>query len=309
MEIIVQTGGLMRHVGWEEGSRMLKDIGFAGVDWNLDAHVNRAAFKDGVLPKDHFFLHSPDEIKRNLDHQLQPMLAAGLEIRQAHAPFPPYMATMPELMDLSVRMYKSILPFCSQIGVKDIVVHGVPWFANDPNQPTFEDNWDLNMRLYEPLIPVLLECSTRVCLENLFCNHRGHLVEAVCSNVNQAQAMVDALNAKAGRDVFGFCVDTGHLNLLGKVQSQFIGQMGKRVTALHIHDNDGTRDEHLAPYTGCIDWDDFIKGLKIAGYRGDICFETFQQVAPERVSKDVVPVWLQAIYGIGEAFRKRLTEE
>ena len=75
MEIIVQTGGLMRHVGWEEGSRMLKDIGFAGVDWNLDAHVNRAAFKEGVLPKDHFFLHSPDEIKKNLDHQLQPMRA------------------------------------------------------------------------------------------------------------------------------------------------------------------------------------------------------------------------------------------
>lgn len=306
MKIIVQTGGVMRSFGWEEGCKMVKDAGFDGVDWNLDALVPRPEIHAGKLDWDHFYFKSVDVIKSNVEKQMNPILRSGLEIRQAHAPFPPYLPNVPGLLDYMVQMYISMLPFCQEIGVRDIVVHGIPWFQGDPAQPTRQDNWDLNMKLYEPLIPVLLQGNTRVCLENLFYGHKGRILEGVCSDIDEAKAMIDTLNAKAGKDVFGFCVDTGHLNLLSKSQSQFIGAMGKRVTALHIHDNDGARDEHLCPYTGCIDWEDFLLGLQQAGYTGDICFETFQQVVADRIPVDVAPIWLRTIHDIGETFRNKL---
>ena len=306
MEIIVQTGGLMRTVGWEEGSKMLRDAGFTGVDWNLDAHVSRPDINAGKLDRDHIYLQSIDQIREALNWQLEPMLRHGLQIRQGHAPFPPYSPNVPGLLDYMVEMYINMLPYAQELGMHDIVVHGIPWFQGDSNQPTREDNWELNMKLYEPLIPVLLKGNMRVCLENLFYGHKGRLLEGVCSDVHEAVKMVDTLNAKAGRDVFGFCVDTGHLNLLNKSQSQFIGTMGKRVTALHIHDNDSRSDQHMCPYFGNIDWDDFLLGLQQAGFTGDICFETFNQVLPEHSSREAIPVWLRTIHDIGETFRSKL---
>ena len=56
-----------------------------------------------------------------------------------------------------------------------------------------------------------------------------------------------------------------------------------RLTILHIHDNNGDGDFHLAPFTQrtfkenytSTDWDAFIKGLKEIGYTGPLSFETF----------------------------------
>jgi sugar phosphate isomerase/epimerase len=309
MEIMVQTGGLMRAVGYEKGSLMLRDAGFTGVDWNIDGLVDRKKVERGELDRDHLYFKSTQEILDAVSPMLEPMLKQGLHINQAHAPFPPHFPGVPELYDYAVEMYVNMLPFCQEVGIKNLVLHGISWNQGDPKQPSYQDNWDLNVKMYEALIPQLVKGEMKVCLENLFYRYNGRPMEGICSNLQEAQRMVDHLNAKAGKDVFGFCVDTGHLNLLNKSQSQFIGGMGKRVACLHIHDNNGHDDEHLCPYTGNIDWDDFIVGLRQAQYRGDICFETFRQIMPERVAPEVVPAWLRCIHDIGETFRDKVLAE
>jgi sugar phosphate isomerase/epimerase len=46
-----------------------------------------------------------------------------------------------------------------------------------------------------------------------------------------------------------------------------------RVVFTHIHDNNGTKDQHLVPGRGTIDWERLIGDLNQANYSGPLNFE------------------------------------
>ena len=69
-----------------------------------------------------------------------------------------------------------------------------------------------------------------------------------------------------------FCWDCGH------EYSRLVGDrpmplFGKRLAALHIHDNFLTRDQHLIPFTGKIDFEVIAKQLAWSGYDGTLMLE------------------------------------
>jgi sugar phosphate isomerase/epimerase len=49
--------------------------------------------------------------------------------------------------------------------------------------------------------------------------------------------------------------------------------LGKRLVCLHIADNNGSHDEHLAPFCGTVDWLAILRTLKEIGYTGDLTYE------------------------------------
>jgi sugar phosphate isomerase/epimerase len=51
-----------------------------------------------------------------------------------------------------------------------------------------------------------------------------------------------------------FCFDIGHAHIEDGVELSF-ETMHDLVATIHVHDNHGEKDEHLAPYGGNIDWD------------------------------------------------------
>ncbi|HEV2289011.1 MAG TPA: sugar phosphate isomerase/epimerase family protein [Candidatus Acidoferrales bacterium] len=51
-----------------------------------------------------------------------------------------------------------------------------------------------------------------------------------------------------------FCFDIGHAHIEDGVELSF-ETMRDLVATIHVHDNHGEKDEHLAPYSGNIDWD------------------------------------------------------
>lgn len=59
----------------------------------------------------------------------------------------------------------------------------------------------------------------------------------------------------------GVCLDVGHANITVGV-AQAISTLGKRIATVHVHDNNGTKDEHLWPGDGNIDWPTTADGLK-----------------------------------------------
>ncbi len=72
----------------------------------------------------------------------------------------------------------------------------------------------------------------------------------------------------------GICLDTGHLHLAGACQSKFIRDTGENLKALHIADNDGTGDQHLAPFgQGTVDWMDVMQALSEIKYDDLFNFE------------------------------------
>lgn len=56
--------------------------------------------------------------------------------------------------------------------------------------------------------------------------------------------------------VVRFCLDTGHVNVFSHLSiTRWWDMIGDRVVALHLHDNDGLSDDHLAPGEGTFDFE------------------------------------------------------
>ena len=98
-----------------------------------------------------------------------------------------------------------------------------------------------------------------ICLENVDKQQAGEL-----------RTIIDA----AGGEGLAICLDTGHLNVIKGNQGKFIRESGRLLQALHLHDNDGSGDQHLLPYgVGNIDWADVFAALKEIRYQGLMNFE------------------------------------
>ncbi len=92
-----------------------------------------------------------------------------------------------------------------------------------------------------------------------------------CPPQARALRVLDRLDA-ASRAAYGFVLDTGHSNIDGD-----LAEVGARVRdhmiSLHLNDNDGRADAHLAPGEGTVDWLAVRALLQGIGYRGVVLHE------------------------------------
>jgi sugar phosphate isomerase/epimerase len=84
-----------------------------------------------------------------------------------------------------------------------------------------------------------------------------------------------------GIDV-GVCLDYGHAHLMGDLGEAIESVSGHLLTT-HVHDNGGTRDDHLVPYAGSIDWDVAMMETQKIGYDGTLMFEVADSGDPVNV--------------------------
>ena len=73
-------------------------------------------------------------------------------------------------------------------------------------------------------------------------------------------------------EYLGICFDTGHANIIGD-PAEYMKDLGKRMTTLHVSDNDGSYLSHLPPGEGGINWDKFACVLKEAEFEGVFMLE------------------------------------
>ena len=308
MKISIQDAGTCDSLGIEAGYAAIAAAGFDAIDWNLDhalpANKIRALQLGGCI-----FERSTSEILEHYADELAVIRKNKLTITQCHAPFPAYIPGHPEVLDYMLRVYEGCIRFCHAVGIPRMVVHGISLqhddFGNDPQSIA-----ELNIRLYESMIPALREAKdVTVCLENLCTWVDGVATEGICFDPHETCAMIDSLNAKAGMDVFGLCMDVGHMQLVMKNIRTYAPILARHIKCLHIHDNDARADRHLAPFTGITNWRHVCDTLAEIGYRGDLSFETVQQTRKTaKFDRDLVQPWLNVIYAIGVAFRKKITE-
>ncbi len=84
------------------------------------------------------------------------------------------------------------------------------------------------------------------------------------ATIPELHELIDAV----GADNVGICLDVGHGNVQGLDMAESVRQCGERLIALHIQDNDGSSDQHLAPTRGSIDWEAGIAALREIGFEG-----------------------------------------
>ncbi|MBO3842814.1 MAG: sugar phosphate isomerase/epimerase, partial [Candidatus Brockarchaeota archaeon] len=76
-----------------------------------------------------------------------------------------------------------------------------------------------------------------------------------------------------GSDNLGVCLDTGHANVNKLNISKMFESLREYLVATHVHDNDGSQDQHLPPLMGGIDWDEVVNALSRIGYNRPLILE------------------------------------
>jgi len=148
------------------------------------------------------------------------------------------------------------------MGIKSAVLHpGGHRYGRAHPEMTLAELQERRLRALRILTEHIKGSDLSICLENV----------GYCGSCEALNAIIDPIGDKN----LGICLDTGHLNLsfhrtgrFGETyrQAHFIRTAGQRLRALHIHDNDGTGDQHLMPYThGNIDFREVMTALREIG--------------------------------------------
>ena len=284
--------------------RVLAESGFNAVDLGFANNPIGKWVKEGLAPSG-FYDKSIEEMYEYYKPIKEAGEKYGVEFFQGHAPFPIWVKDREDINEYMQMALAKCMEMCGYIGVKHLVVHSITLADK-------EAEIALNMELYRKLIPLAKKYHVIVCLENLFTGYGSHMIEGSCADVGEACRYIDTLNAEAGEECFGFCLDVGHANLLGRNLRKYINALGKRLKVLHIHDNDGKTDSHMMPYSQTYrggvdfytDWDSFIEGLRDIHYDGALSFETFRVL--EILPKEVRPDALRMIASIGRYMKGRI---
>ena len=109
-----------------------------------------------------------------------------------------------------------------------------------------KDLWlETAMETWAPLAGDLQGTKTTLMLENVYERTPAMLLR-----------LIKGLNTKK----VGFCFDTGHMNAFSETNLKgWLDHLGPFVKELHIHDNHGIRDDHLAIGAGNIDFDTLFR--------------------------------------------------
>lgn len=121
------------------------------------------------------------------------------------------------------------------------------------------------------------EHSVIACLENMI-----GIREFLCRDPGELRGMADGIEG------IGITIDIGHANTVGKVK-EFLPCL-KEASHLHVHDNHGVHDEHLALGAGTVDWD-LVGETVRKDYEGVLVVEG-RSLDEGRTSLAVVNRWL-----------------
>lgn len=277
MKISVQTKGILDR-GFREGLAAIGRAGFDCVDFNLDAFLMNSDIYAGKINP--FFEKSEHELVEYFKPYAEAMTENGLKPAQMHAPYPVKVYGR----DAQNRyMTENVIPksfaVAKALGIPYMVIHPIKLQYRQGRGAEYEEN----LRYFASLIPYAKKYNVMVCMENLYEGMGNRIIEGPCSNPYEAVWYLDRLNEEAGEELFGFCLDTGHMNLVKRNPFDMISVLGKHIKIIHMHDNDAIGDLHHMPYTfrdgnGCgegICWGEVIRGLKYISYDGVLNFETF----------------------------------
>jgi sugar phosphate isomerase/epimerase len=101
--------------------------------------------------------------------------------------------------------------------------------------------WDLQKSALIEIGRYSADCGVLTCLENMI-----NIEEFLCRNPEEVFGMAEGIEG------IGITFDIGHANTVGVVDG-FLSRI-THVHHVHLHDNGGIYDEHLALGDGSIDW-------------------------------------------------------
>jgi sugar phosphate isomerase/epimerase len=222
--------------------------------------MNFASYSRGNLP-----MTQPDW-KDWVKKQKDVSDAYGIEFSQAHAHFYSWaevIGNAEEEAGNEELIYRSITG-AGIMGAKWLVIH--PGSVNDGTWYSHKKSLARNVEFYKKYAELASKCNVKIAIENMI---ESKNARRYASSTEELLELLDVLNDSA----FGICWDFGHAHLAGVNQCEALRAIGKNLKALHVADNHGEKDDHVAPYFGNIVWEPIMKVLKEIEYEGDFTYE------------------------------------
>lgn len=156
----------------------------------------------------------------------------------------------------TVRQLSECIRLSSEITDR-ITIH--PGYLSCTGKLVPDKIWQLQKEAMREIGKAAIEYGVTACLENMPDIH-----DFLCRYPEEIEGIIEGIEGVS------MTIDFGHANTMGKV-NDFIKAL-KSASHVHIHDNHGKSDEHLAIGEGTIDWNKVSKAL-IREYRGVVVVE------------------------------------
>jgi sugar phosphate isomerase/epimerase len=178
----------------------------------------------------------------------------GLKLENVHFPF----AGINSIWENSLEGHELFQKFISYID--DCNTYEIPTaimhVTSGNNPPPFNQ---LGLDRFKRIIEQAENKGVFIALENL---RKPEYLEFIFNNI-------DSNNLK-------FCYDSGHQNCFTP-DIDYLAKYGDKLIALHLHDNDGSSDQHLLPFNGSINWKNIMEKLRKINYKGSLALEVDTQ--------------------------------
>ena len=202
-------------------------------------------------------LHSWDDSFKEQDgfsreEQVALIRKAGLEIENAHLQFR-------TINDLWLDTQDGQAVFEGYLADMDSLArHEIPVAVLHPTTgKTPPPISDTGMRRIRALVERAEKRGVRIAMENVRKNeYLVHILDSIAS------------------PMLGLCYDSGHDLIWSAVPYALLDRYKDRLFAVHLHDNRGQNDDHLAPGEGIINWEIVRAGIERSAYLGSYTLES-----------------------------------
>ena len=227
----------------------LADCGFRYIDLSL---------YDGAKPD---WIYLADDWKDKVAALADFAASRGLSFVQSHAPGGNPLHKDEEKVDLLLRVTARSLEICQMLGIQNCVYHA-GWVTGIEKK----DYFARNRKFVEALIPTMEKTGVNLCVEN---STKANMRDMYY--FFEGADMAEFID-RIGHPLLKACWDTGHANIEGHQYPDIVA-LGDRLTALHINDNLGEKDQHINPYCGTMSVDEVMHGLLDGCFNGYFTFE------------------------------------
>lgn len=145
-------------------------------------------------------------------------------------------------------------------GTGTVMMHipGYRSVTSEVEKPFIEKSVDALRKSLDELMPLSQELHVPIAVENM---------------PYDSFIIIEKLLSEYPAECLGLCYDSGHGHLFDNKGLDHLDHNKNRLLALHIHDNNGTGDQHQPPFYGTLEWERFASILRASNYPREISFE------------------------------------
>ena len=237
------------------------EIGITSLDFDLSFH---SVAKEGDL-----YTLGKEAVREYYSSLAAYAKENGVKVTQTHGRFGGFGNT-PEGDETYIKNAELDCIATAALGTKYTVFHtpAKNWVGDLPD----DDMFRIGEALFTSVLPFAKENGVKIAAETHGTASKYNKMEFFGIPENLLELIRRVKSASDAGEFLCVCVDTGHTNLAVKMGYPPVGdvirRLGSLVEVLHLHDNDGIKDQHKIPITGTLDWADILAALKEIGYSG-----------------------------------------